>query len=429
MFLPDFVSTSRKWIRRKKGIDMAEKYTYEQVIDKIQSAKRFGNYPGAVVTKVMLDCLGNPQEGLPFIHVAGTNGKGSTCAFLSSIFQKAGKKVGTFTSPHLIDFRERITVNGEMISKESVERIGNQLLATNFMLPATMFDYCTVMALVYFKEQGCDLAIIETGLGGRLDSTNAIGVPEAAVITKIGYDHTEILGEKLYEIASEKAGILKAGTHFAVSQMQEKDAEAVIQSFAKEIYFKKVTTEEMDKYKGLSLKMKGAYQLENATTAAMVAKELLYREGMAEAQIQKFVAEGLESATWMGRMQLVSEIPFLMVDGAHNSNGVHALVESLKNLYPEEKFHFVMGVMADKDYEKMIEEVYPIALDFKTVAPASERSLKAEELAQVIRQQGMQAESCDSIDAVLETLPTTKGKTIAFGSLYFIGDLLSKVVI
>ena len=184
-------------------------YTYKEVIDKIENSRRFGNLPGVEVTRRMLAALGNPQEGLRFIHVAGTNGKGSTCAFLTNIFTQAGLKCGCFTSPHLIHFEERITVGQQMIPKDAVTRIGNELLAMDFGVTPTMFDYCLVMAVLYFKECGCDVAVMETGLGGRLDSTNALGNPMVAVITRIGYDHMAILGNTLTEIASEKAGILK----------------------------------------------------------------------------------------------------------------------------------------------------------------------------------------------------------------------------
>ena len=179
----------------------------------------------------MFKQMGQPQNGMPFIHVAGTNGKGSVCAFLTSVFREAGLKVGTFISPHLIDFEERIMVDGRQISREDVTRIGNVLLEQEFGVTPTMFDYCVLMAVLYFKEQNCDLVIMETGLGGRLDSTNALGNPVVSVITRIGYDHMNILGNTIEEIAQEKAGIIKAGVPVVIAP-QESEALAVLQRAA-----------------------------------------------------------------------------------------------------------------------------------------------------------------------------------------------------
>ena len=159
-------------------------YSYEEVLDQIENGRRFGNRPGVEITGIMLEQMGQPQNGMPFIHVAGTNGKGSVCAFLTSVFREAGLKVGTFISPHLIDFEERIMIDGRQISREDVTRIGNVLLEQEFGVTPTMFDYCVLMAVLYFKEQNCDLVIMETGLGGRLDSTNALGNPVGVRIVR-----------------------------------------------------------------------------------------------------------------------------------------------------------------------------------------------------------------------------------------------------
>jgi dihydrofolate synthase/folylpolyglutamate synthase len=196
-------------------------YTYEEVLDIIENSRRFGNIPGVEVTRRMLEKLGKTERCFPFIHVAGTNGKGSTCAFLSSIFKEAGLKVGLFTSPHLIDFCERIRINGEMVPREEVTRLGNFLLSQDFGVTPTMFDYCLVMAILYFEECGCDVVVFETGLGGRLDSTNALGNPAVSVITRIGFDHMGILGDTLEKIAGEKAGIIKPGVPVVFATQEE----------------------------------------------------------------------------------------------------------------------------------------------------------------------------------------------------------------
>lgn len=392
-------------------------YTYEEVIEKIENSRRFGNLPGVEVTKRMLAALGNPQERLAFIHVAGTNGKGSTCAFLTNIFTQAGLKCGCFTSPHLIHFEERITVAQQMIPKDVVTRIGNELLAMDFGVTPTMFDYCLVMAVLYFKECGCDVAVMETGLGGRLDSTNALGNPMVAVITRIGYDHMAILGNTLTEIASEKAGILKENVP-AVFAPQDEEALAVLRQHPGTL----VSSEDMEKVALMKPGLTGAYQLENGAAAMLAAQKFFDKIGLDQERAFAAIEAGIHTAVWKGRMELLSKEPFLMVDGAHNSNGIHALAESLRQLYPNEKFHFVMGVMADKDYEKMIEELLPLAIDFVTVTPESSRALQAESLAEDIRNHGVPARSMEKVADVL-SLPKTGEKTIALGSLYFIGEL------
>jgi dihydrofolate synthase/folylpolyglutamate synthase len=392
-------------------------YNYQEVIDKIENSRRFGNLPGVEVTKRMLATLGNPQDGLAFIHVAGTNGKGSTCAFLTNILAKAGLKCGCFTSPHLIHFEERITVDQQMIPKEVVTRLGNELLSIDFGVTPTMFDYCLVMAVLYFKECGCNVAVMETGLGGRLDSTNALGNPMVAVITRIGYDHMAILGNTLTEIASEKAGILKENVP-AIFAPQEEEALAVLRKHPGTL----VSSEDMEKVAFMKPGLMGEYQLENGAAAMLAAQKFLSQIGFDEERADAAIEAGIHTAIWKGRMEILSREPYLMVDGAHNSNGIHALKTSLMKLYPDEKFHFVMGVMADKDYEKMIEELLSLAIDFVTVTPESSRALQAESLAEKIRSQGIPARSMASVADVL-TLPRVGEKTIALGSLYFIGEL------
>lgn len=400
-------------------------YSYEEVLDQIENGRRFGNRPGVEITGIMLEQMGQPQNGMPFIHVAGTNGKGSVCAFLTSVFRETGLKVGTFISPHLIDFEERIMVDGRQISREDVTRIGNVLLEQEFGVTPTMFDYCVLMAVLYFKEQNCDLVIMETGLGGRLDSTNALGNPVVSVITRIGYDHMNILGNTIEEIAQEKAGIIKAGVPVVIAP-QESEALAVLQraAAAKGVRARCVQENDLQRAKAVQPGLLGAYQRENAATAMCAAQVAWTRCRIEKEKMKTVIARGIHRAVWPGRMEILSTEPFLMVDGAHNSNGIHALCTSLEELYPEEKFHFVMGVMADKDYEKMIGELLPIAMDFVTVTPESARALQGETLAEDIRKQGVPAHAITKVAEIPELL-TPKEKTIALGSLYFIGELKS----
>lgn len=412
--------------------------TYEEVLDKIENQRRFGHLPGVQVSAKMLDRLGNPQRDIPLIHVAGTNGKGSVSAFLCAIFREAGLRTGMFTSPHLIDFEERIQVDGKLITKEDVVRLGNVLLSEEYEVTPTMFDYCLGMAMLYFKEQNCDVVLLETGLGGRLDSTNAVGVPAVSVITKIGYDHVEILGNTLAEIAAEKAGIIKKDTCL-VAESQEQEALDVILRAAEEVQVKSCqvvkTSEITDRaygekeqkfsyhgYENIRMQMLGSHQYENAAAAILAAEAFFQERGLPYSR--ETVRKGIENAKWQGRMEVLSEKPYFLVDGAHNSNGVNALAKSLVQMFPGEKFHFIMGVMADKDYEKMVEALLPLALDFKTVTLEGKRALQAETLAECIRGKGIAASCLSHIsEAVLPEKLSEEQRTVAFGSLYFVGEI------
>lgn len=408
---------------------------YEQILNKIENTRRFGNEPGVTVTKQVIKILkekGKLKKDIPFIHVAGTNGKGSVCAFLTSILTESDYKVGTFVSPHLIDFEERIMVSGQMIPKADVTRLGNYLVDIDFGIGLTMFDYCLAMALLYFEEQQCDYMVIETGLGGRLDSTNAIGVPAAEVIAKIGYDHMSILGNDIAGIAAEKAGIIKPNTTVIVEK-QEPRAMEVIEKAAKIMHADVIHVQDSDieRCSHYDLKLHGKYQWENAAAAELTAGYLLndivcgHETGISqdrEESVLDRIRKGLERAVWPGRMEILSENPFLMADGAHNSNGVEALKESLVQMYPGEKFRFFMGVMADKDYDVMVREILPLATEFFTVTPESSRALQASNLAEFVRNEGVKATELSDERQIVEHL-SKDTKNIAFGSLYFIGEL------
>lgn len=415
------------------------KYSYAEVIDIIQNARRFGEHTGYEVSQHMLEQLGNPQSGIPFVHVAGTNGKGSTTAFLCKILEQTGKRIGMFTSPHLVDFEERIRINGRYIAKEDVTRLGNQLLSMEFALPPTMFDYCLAMAVLYFKEQQCDLMVMETGIGGRYDSTNALGTPEVAVITKIGFDHTAILGDTLEAIAGEKAGIIKKGCPVVISAQQEPVKSVLLQNYkrvneSEGAGFYEVSREDLRYADSLPKRMCGSFQVENAATAILAARVLFDTTERSssnkgnDCNIEAYIRDGIAQTLWKGRMELINEQPFFLIDGAHNAHGVHALAESLQALYPDERFHFIMAVMADKDYEEMIEELLPLAIDFVTVTPESKRALQAKDLAECIRAKGIAATYSENMEAVIRPYLSQKGmdiaaKTVAFGSLYFIGAI------
>lgn len=404
--------------------------TYEEVIRQIENTHRFGKLPGVEVMEHVLKQLAGINGKLPFVHIAGTNGKGSVCAFMTEIFRKSGLKAGAFISPHVVVFEERISVNGQMISREDVARLGNKLLDTDFGVNLTMFDYCLAMALMYFTEQDCDIMVIETGLGGRLDSTNAIGLPLATVITKIGYDHVAILGDKLEDIAREKAGIIKTGSH-VFSEQQEEEAEAVIRDAADkcQVQLTFVTKEEIEAASKYNLSLLGVHQWENAAVAKLAAEYVLEKfinaavtDGNKLKKNEPEIISALRETVWQGRMEILSQKPFFMVDGAHNGHGVLALRDSLKTLYPCEKFHMIMAVMADKDYKAMVEELLPYAEDFVAVNMDNSRALQAKDLAEFINSRGVKADCVDSVEEALKTLRADT-KNLAFGSLYFIGEI------
>lgn len=404
---------------------------YEEVIDQIIRRRRFGKASGDQVTREMMEHLCHPENGMRMIHIAGTNGKGSTAAFVSSILQAAGFCVGQFTSPHLIDFSERIQVNGQKISHADAARLGEQVLCVPMRLECTMFDLALAMAILYFREKNCDFVVLETGLGGRLDSTNGLSVvPLVSVITNIGLEHTQVLGNTIEKIAAEKAGILKAGTCAVLGKM-DASAHEILKERCKAQQIPWTDAGEWmpaDQEGAEKLGLFGAYQRQNAATAAAVFETAVKRcpalfRGMDTTAALK---HGLADAVWPGRMELLSQKPFLMVDGAHNPQGVHALAQSLREAYPEEKFRFVVGILADKDYGAMLEEMFPLAKDFVTVTVDSSRSLQGAAVAKYLRACGQKAEFESDLGAFLHDISQMKDlnqKIIVFGSLYFVGSV------
>lgn len=396
--------------------------TYEEIVYTIDNKRRFGKACGRDVTKELMKALDYPEKDLHIIHIAGTNGKGSVAAFVSSILQAASFaskdhfKVGLFTSPHLIEYTERIQIDGKQISRDDVTRLGERLLSLELNLEPTMFDYWLAMAMLYFNEQNVKYVVLETGLGGAKDSTNGLSVkPEVCAITSIGLEHTQYLGNTLGEIAGEKAGIIKAGVPVVIGEMPDEASEVIINK-CKELGCQYTMAGEVSQDKKLGLF--GNYQRKNAAVAIETVKSLKL------AINNQNIDSGLAKAVWPGRMQIISEHPFIMVDGAHNPSGVQALYESLHAEFPKEKISFIMAVMADKDYLSMAKIMAPIAQRIYTVTVESDRALQAKELADAIGELGIDAKSCDSYQDALNQALSQDEKVVAFGSLYFIGEVL-----
>ena len=396
--------------------------TYEEIVSIIDNKHRFGKACGKDVTQELLGVLGNPEKHMKIIHIAGTNGKGSVAAFVSSILQAASFasdnkfKVGLFTSPHLIEYTERIQINGQQISKADVARLGEKLLHTPLKLEPTMFDYWLAMALLYFKEQNVEYVVLETGLGGAKDSTNGLSVPPlVCAITSIGLEHTQYLGDTLPLIAGEKAGIIKPKVPVVIGRMPAEAREVIIARCHK-LESEYVLADEVPLDRPLGLF--GGYQRSNAAVAEEIVKLLDI------AIPDHIVNEGLAKAVWKGRMQIISQAPFILVDGAHNPSGVKALYDSLIAEFPNQQFSFIMAVMADKDYSQMARIIAPVASRIYTVTVESQRALQASALAAAIEAIGIKATCVDSYETAINAANGFAEPIIVFGSLYFIGEIL-----
>lgn len=412
----------------------------------------------------LLERLGRPQDRLKFVHVAGTNGKGSTCAYLASILQAAGLRTGLFTSPYIEVFEERIRVDGDNISREELMgvtlavREQAEAIAAETGDHPTEFELMTAVALMHFARSACDIVVLEVGLGGRLDSTNVIDAPEVAVVARIGLDHTGLLGTTLSAIAGEKAGIVKPGSR-VVSWPQDAEAMEVVEQRAaacgdqlavpdlaqlhvgaveRRLAGSNVSCEAFvrtfsyKQYSNLSTRLLGAYQPANAALA-IEATEALREAGWDVSD--NAIRSGVAQAAWPGRFDVLPRVqgePTVVVDGGHNPQGATALVDSLNDVFPGQKPVFVIGVLEDKDYPAMLEAVLPQAAAFVVVTPDNPRALAASKLARAIRWTGQDMLGCSSCvnpyeardmdDALAKAreLAGPDGLVCAFGSLYSI---------
>lgn len=412
----------------------------ESTLEYIHSVSWLGSKPGLSRTKELLNKLGNPHNSLKFIHVAGTNGKGSVCSFLSSILTLSGFKTGLYTSPYINCFNERIRINGNNISDADLEHYTDIIrpYAEEMSEHPTEFEMISALAMLYFADKGCDIVVLEVGLGGELDSTNVIPTPECAVITPIGLDHTAQLGNTIAEIAMAKAGIIKGGEVVYCSTAGD-DAERVIADICRNTGssltmpdLSKITnltcnihgsTFDYKDYKAINIGLVGTYQPINAVTALTVI-EILIKKGYNIPR--SCIYKGLHEARWSGRFEVLGEHPVFIIDGAHNPHGMTAALNSLCTLFPNKKITFITGAMADKDIMGMYSLIIPIAKEFYTVTPNNIRAMSNTDLAQIINALGGISHPCDSFDNAVTTALKTAGNdgiVVALGSLYFSNDI------
>ena len=341
---------------------------YEQAMEYIHAVQWAGHKPGLTRTRTLLAALGDPHKKLQFVHVAGTNGKGSTAAMLAACLQAAGYRVGLYTSPFINRFNERIQINGQQIPDEALVELVEQVKpAADAMEDVpTEFEIITALGMLYFAQQQCDIVVLEVGLGGTLDSTNVIEKPACAVITALGMDHVKELGPTLADIAAAKAGIIKPGCP-VVSYGGAPEADAVLRRVAAqqhapftEVDFAKLqitggdldaVTFSFDGLDGVRLPLIGSYQPRNAALA-ITALRVLRQQGwnIPESAIRT----GLEQVSWPGRFELLRHSPAFVLDGSHNAHGMRATVQSLKDRFPGQKFVFLVSIMADKDVDEML---------------------------------------------------------------------------
>lgn len=420
---------------------------YEEAMKYITEVGNFGSNYGLERTYKLLEYLSNPEKDLKFIHIAGTNGKGSTTSMIAEILMGAGYKVGMYTSPFIEEFEERIQINRNNIPKEKLASLMDEVKAAvdkviedGYNHP-TEFEIITVLMLLYFKKENIDFGVIEVGLGGTLDSTNVI-TPVLQVITSISFDHTNLLGNTLEEIAGEKAGIIKSGIP-TVIYPQKAEALKVIENKCSEMNsklyiancdnfkFENVVNEDRPyqllKYNNevdILLPLLGEHQITNLSVA-MTSIEVLNNINMTNILLDSIV-KSIKNVKWKGRLEVLSKNPYVVIDGAHNIQGIETLSRNIKKYFKYENLYLILGILADKDVEEMIKVIAPMAKKIYAVTPNSIRAELAEDLKREIIKYN---ENCEAYDDYKEAYLTAINDAnendfvLASGSLYMIGDM------
>ncbi|MDD2269358.1 MAG: bifunctional folylpolyglutamate synthase/dihydrofolate synthase [Eubacteriales bacterium] len=419
---------------------MEYNFSYEQAMNYIHSIGWRGSRLGLERTKELLFMMGNPEKKLKFIHVAGTNGKGSVCAMLSSVLTEAGYKTGRYTSPYIERFNERICIDGEPISDDELAVLTGYVaeFAEKMSDHPTEFELITAVGFEYFKRKNCEIVILEVGLGGELDSTNVIDSPIAAVITALGLDHTTELGDSIEMIAAAKAGIIKPGTS-VVYYGSEKAADDVIAAKCKKVdaklktpdysQIKLITSDERGlvinykNYKHITIPLMGEYQQKNAAIVLEVI-DIFTEKGYALSETA--IRDGIAKTLWPARFEKLHKNPTLIFDGGHNPQGVKAAIGSLNLHFPGKKAVLVVGIMRDKNVDGVLSLLAPYADKLFAVTPDNPRSLDSHELCKMATEHGINAVNSGSvkegIDAAIGYACDTK-IILAIGSLYMYSEV------
>ena len=445
LLIPSVIGICRLIDRRIGGRDGRRRggMTYGEALEYIHGVNWTFCKPGLDRIRELCEGLGNPQDSLRFVHVVGTNGKGSFCSMLSSVLSEAGYKTGLYTSPYVVRFNERMSVDGVNISDERLAEITEAVkpIADRMSDKPTEFELITAIAFEYFRREGCDIVVLEAGLGGRLDSTNIIKNPYLSVITGIALDHTAYLGDTVGAIAAEKAGVIKDGAPVLFGGC-DPEALAVIERFAEErgsrlflsdygsLQIKRENLEgtlfSAAGYEDMEISLLGGYQPRNATTV-LCAVNILKEAGLILPE--EAIRKGLCAARWPARFEIVAAEPLTIFDGAHNPEGISAAVESISLYFPNKKVVAVTGVLGDKDYRFIAGRLAEAVGKAYTITPDNPRALSAEDYAEVLKKCGVDAVARGSMREALKEAIEYAARSglpvVVLGSLYTYSDLLS----
>ena len=423
--------------------------TIEEAVGFFHSLERFGVNPGLERIRALCDLLGHPEKNYKCVHVAGTNGKGSVCTEISNVLREAGFRTGLYTSPYVLDFRERIQVNNRMISEAELTDCASKVKTAVETLNArgifpTEFEAVTAAAFLHFAHAGCSIVVLETGLGGRFDATNIIEDPIVSVITSISLDHVKILGNTVEEIAFEKSGIIKPLSHTVTDAFNPEGALAVIRRTAKEkgsflftvspedlfqVVSSDITGTEINyRGAGIHIPFSGAHQIRNAAVAVKACEVI----GVSGFDITlKNIKDGLEVSFIPARTEILCRSPLIILDGSHNDDSTSALAQVLRAWLPDRRILAVMGMMEDKDCEKALQNLNGCFARVIAVQPSNPRAMAADRFCGLLIKNGFQAESIpdpkEAVDAALNMLSGYDALVVC-GSLYLASDVREHLI-
>lgn len=423
---------------------------YRNAMEYMEELRQLGSVMGLTVMQELCARLGNPQDALKFVHIAGTNGKGSTLAYISTVLQRGGYRVGRYISPAVKEYRELFQIDGKPITQSGLCKYLEQVKAAAEAMAAdglphpTAFEVETAVAFLYFLDKQCDIVVLETGMGGTLDATNVIKTTIVSVFTSISMDHMGILGDSLEKIALSKAGIIK-NKCYVISAKQPPEVMKILRqaailrkakfytadvSRAKNVRYS-VTRQHFtyDKYRNLEIALLGQFQIENA----VVAVEALTALGRAGFPLpEEKLRQGLLEAKWPGRFEVIGKKPLFIADGAHNEDASKKLAESIRFYFADKRIIYIMGMLKDKEYDKVLRNTYELAEQIITVTPPGDRAMHGYELAQAAKEYHGSVTVADSVQEAVEIAYLLAGQDrecviIAFGSLSYLGELINVV--